>query len=345
MLEGCLRLALFSEWLAVDWLRSPGLYANFDQDDYWKLHLRWSGFSGFRPGWYHPLLGELIPRTEANPLGLLEPRTRFPDPDSREPVVLFYGDSYLASPLAQQSSRIPALLEDRLEGLPVLNFGMGGYGLDQIVLRFETTNESFRNPRILIGILTGDVDRCVLSVRQGQKPRYVIREDGTLQLTNVPIERDQAAYLSRNPPQVRSWVLLLARITLSRSRLAQAVPALRSNDRAAEKTKIGRALIERVVTQCRKRRIPLCFLIFYNSGALEWPTWPETFLRDTFDRIGACYLDTKPVLRSAVSSGRLSRDDLFDRETAHHTGLANEVIVDELVRRWGSIELAIPDRQ
>jgi hypothetical protein len=342
VLEACLRLALFSERFAVDSLRNPGLYAHFDEDDYWKLHLGWSGFSGWLPGRHHPLLGESMPRTANNPLGLLEPRLRFPSSDLTEPVILFYGDSYLASPLAEPFARIPALLEERLGGGPVLNFGMGGWGLDQMVLRFEMTHDRFRNPLVLMGVLTGDVDRCVLSVRQGQKPRYVIGRDGTLELTNVPIERDQAAYLRMHPPQVRFWLLRLAAIALSRSEIAKTIPALQWNHHTEEKEGIAAALIGRTVAECRRRQIPLCFLIFYPPGDREGEGQSATFLRKTFEELGACYVDTRPVLQDAVANGRLSPEDLFDRRTAHHTALANEVIVEALVRQWSSIQKATP---
>lgn len=342
VLEASLRLALFSEWFAVESLQDPGLYANFDEDDYWKLHLRWTGFSGWLPGRHHPLLGESIPRTSNNPLGLLEPRVRFPSADSRQPVVLFYGDSYLASPLAEPLARIPARLEDRLGGVPVLNFGMGGWGLDQMVLRFEMTHGGFRNPLVLMGVLTGDVDRCVLSVRQGQKPRYVVGEDGTLELTNVPIERDQVAYLQKHPPEVRSWLGRFVAIALSRSRLARSIPALQWDHRIEEKKGIAGALIARTVSHCRTREIPLCFLIFYPPGGLEGEGRSGAFLRKTFQELGVCYVDTRPVLQDAVANGRLAPEDIFDSQTAHHTALANEVIVEELVRQWSSIQQAVP---
>jgi hypothetical protein len=121
------------------------------------------------------------------------------------------------------------------------------------------------------------------------------------------------------------------------------VPWLRWNHRRTEKKKIGRALIERTVSHCRTRRVPVCFLIFYGKVGLTRPTWEDVFLRDTFDALGVCYVDTKPLLRGAVASRRISEDDLFDRETGHHTAVANEVIADELARQWGRIEAAIPE--
>jgi hypothetical protein len=172
-------------------------------------------------------------------------------------------------------------------------------------------------------------------------------ESGELSLTNVPIDRDQLAYLRNNPPQIRSYLLRFTRIALGRSALAEAVPSLRWDMRIVEKKSIGRALIERIASRCRKRGIPLCFVIFYGEGALGGVSWQETFLRETFQELGLCYIDTKPVLRKAVATGKISRQLLFDKDTRHHSTLANRVIVETLLREWNRIDPGVdlvPDR-
>jgi hypothetical protein len=332
--EAFLRLALFGDVLpafVARPLRQPDLYSHPSSDDFWKLRSRWQKPQLLRR-LHHPRLGATIPRTATNPLGVAGAARARPAPGT-EAAILFYGDSYLTTPLFPVSARIPQLLEARLPGATVWNFGMWSYGLDQMILRFEETYGHFRHPVVLIGVLTDDVDRCLLTVREGQKPRFVVDASGTLQLTNVPIEADQAAYLARHPPEIWSYALRMAAVVLAKSPLARRWAPGHPEERRGEIEILSTALLARAASRARAAGIPLYFVIFYPDFELTQPGWRGPFLRDTLVDLGVPHLDTAPVLRHVLDSGAATVDDLYDA-TSHHTPRANALIVDAIIERW-----------
>ena len=97
---------------------------------------------------YHPLLGwdlranlnSECSKTD-NHKGQIS-NTEF---DNTSTKILFFGDSYTQS-VACSNNTLPAKLEKEA-GIDTINFGVGGYGFDQIFLKLNSTykefNESF----------------------------------------------------------------------------------------------------------------------------------------------------------------------------------------------------------
>ena len=79
--------------------------------------------------------------------------------DVTKPPILFFGDCFVGP--------IPEIMDDELPHYSVLIYGVGGYGTDQIFLRFRREVEKFasKNPQFLIGVLLKDMDRSLLSFR------------------------------------------------------------------------------------------------------------------------------------------------------------------------------------
>ena len=91
----------------------------------------------------------------------------------------------------------------------MLNYGVGGYGVDQTYLLMSSSVAQYRNPVIVFSLLTEDLDRALLSVREGPKPRYVL-DDGKLESRMIPIDRDPADSFARTNPAIRSYLWRLA---------------------------------------------------------------------------------------------------------------------------------------
>jgi hypothetical protein len=69
----------------------------------------------------------------------------------------------------------------------VLNAGVRGYGLDQIVLRAERLAPIVKPGAIVLAFIEDDINRAGLSVRQGvHKPYFLTTGDG-VSLRNVPV--------------------------------------------------------------------------------------------------------------------------------------------------------------
>src|SRR4029453_18716542 len=80
-----------------------------------------------------------------------------------------------------------AQLEAQL-GRPVLNGGVFGYGVDQMVLRGEQLLDgpASASDVVILSVLPEDVLRCEFSYRYAWKPYFEV-EGGKLALRNVPV--------------------------------------------------------------------------------------------------------------------------------------------------------------
>ncbi|HUA54183.1 MAG TPA: GDSL-type esterase/lipase family protein [Candidatus Sulfotelmatobacter sp.] len=116
---------------------------------------------------------------------------RMPTPEIRpltQHAVLAIGDSFTAGSEVGDDGSWPAQLQGML-GRDVINAGVGGYGVDQMVLRAETLVPLLQPEVLIIGILAQDSLRNPMSVYGGApKPYFTIEHDG-LALHNDPVPR------------------------------------------------------------------------------------------------------------------------------------------------------------
>jgi hypothetical protein len=84
---------------------------------------------------------------------------------ARDAVVLVAGDSYTHGDEVADSESFPASLE-RILQVPVANFGVGGYGPEQALLKLEGLIDRFPRARVVVlAIMSDDVRRMVNSYR------------------------------------------------------------------------------------------------------------------------------------------------------------------------------------
>jgi len=336
--------ALFGELLlragiaaGVERLRQPSLYADpRADDDYWLLQYRWKLKDNMPKGGYvHSTLGWAPRKTADNPLGILRPGPYAPDLDGE--VILFVGDSFVASP-GPVAHRLPQQLDALLPEYTVYNYGVGGYGVDQILLRFQDAHPPFQRPVILFGILTMDLDRCLLRVRSGPKPYFQL-EDGELRLHGVPIEPRPESFFDENRPAIRSF--LTALIGRSWRLRGGGRTEVENAYRREEKEDLNRALLAAAVDEARRYDLPLIFVLFYGKVEMRYEGWREQFLRGEMERLGVPYLDTKAVLQEAADESSRRIGELYRPSGGHLNEEGNRVVAEalaELLRR----ELSVP---
>ena len=130
----------------------------------------------------------------------------FPDPNTKACVALF-GDSYTWGDEVAPEDAYGNVLATRLR-CRVANFGVGGYGTDQAVIRYELLKPAARV--VVLGHFSVEIIRNVnqfrdffaLSSRFGFKPRFVLR-DGQLELIPLPVlAEDSYRELVRHPDTV-----------------------------------------------------------------------------------------------------------------------------------------------
>ena len=107
-------------------------------------------------------------------------------PADTAPPILVVGDSYAMGAEVDDDSTWPAFLQTVL-GRRVLNGGVPGYGIDQVVLRAERLAPKYEPEILLVGTIADDVERARMRILWGlQKPYFEI-DRGRLALRNVPL--------------------------------------------------------------------------------------------------------------------------------------------------------------
>lgn len=101
--------------------------------------------------------------------------------------ILAFGDSMTEGFAVGNDETWPAHLE-RLTGRRVLNAGVRGYGLDQMVLRAERMVPELGPSTVVLAFIADDISRTALSIRDGKGKPWFAPEGEGLALRNVPVQ-------------------------------------------------------------------------------------------------------------------------------------------------------------
>lgn len=120
---------------------------------------------------------------------------QFPNRHKTPPAVSVYGDSFSWSSGVDDAAAWPEVMSSLIEAR-VDNFGSGGYGSDQALIRFKDNcaHGIETAPVVILMHLTENILRNVNQYRDflyrgrgcGFKPRFVIRSDGELEQIPLP---------------------------------------------------------------------------------------------------------------------------------------------------------------
>lgn len=311
-------LSVHSRW------RDPALYGHpLTSDDFWFLAGRWRAYcERVAPARIHPLLGWTQgPLEPLNPLGLEPWTVRRLARDGR-PKILFYGDSFVSGQ-ARPECWLPVLLEERLAIVDVPHLGVGGYGPDQMHLLFRETVRMVDRPvLVLMGLNCASYDRVALSVRSYQKPRFVLRAGGELELTNVPIWRSPRLFYALKGPSFRSYVRAAER--------QYARPDEREDFGFESKVELNRAIIAANARLAREVGAKLLYVLFHDHEHLCLDTQRRRFFARELGAKGIDFLDTSEALLEHARRHRTDASELY--VDGHHNDLGNQVIAEALVR-------------
>ena len=130
--------------------------------------------------------------------GLRVHRRDAPPPAQETPPVLVVGNSYAMGEEVADDQTFPAHLQTILDRR-VLNGGVLGYGIDQMVLRAAQLVPAFRPDLLVVSFIADDVRRTEMRVLWGVDVPYFDIVDGALQLRNVPVPPPVAAMEPLDP--------------------------------------------------------------------------------------------------------------------------------------------------
>ena len=294
---------------------------------------------------FDPIVGYTArPVTEDNPLGIIIDRKYTVDEFKGKRTMLFFGDSFIHGTAVDRIEyKIPQLLDNILDSTLVRNFGVKGYGLDQMYLRLRSVIDFFDKPHIVFGLIYPDLDRCLYEVRHAAKPYFEVAGD-SLALKGVPISANYGEWLKRYPITIKSYLIAglqgLVRRAL-RSDLGVRYffnfhPS-ETNQRRDEEKLIVRKLIEKIKTKCDTRGAPLTFVIFPDSENMIHEGWYRKFLRQVFGELNIDYLDLTEPLRDYVKDNGLKWYNLYgsgSHPDAQDNVMITEFIADYLIERY-----------
>lgn len=262
--------------------RKPPLYADEWDTDYWKLLQKWNVVE--LKSNTHPLLGWCKWNVWQKNLFHKD----LQDLNGRRPVVL-YGDSYAQHVDTGQTMRDlfekDSIFNSRFK---FINYGNGGYGTDQIYTMFAHTFCKMEKPIVIFSFLTLDLERSILSFRDGLKPLLFVDSIGRLAFDNSMVSMGTKRYLRLNPPEISSY--LWRKFLYSKANfLPYALTERFTGEKDAREriVQLNTCILESVIQQLDLTQTDYCFLIFdapadYNAG--DGNKWRMEFIKDFFSK-------------------------------------------------------------
>jgi len=201
----------------------------------------------------------------------------------------------------QDHETYSARLGHSLPATEVLNFGVPGYGTDQMLLYYETFGRKFDLDVVLIAFAWFHLPRNIAGFHFFAKPRFVLDDSGHLSLLGVPVPTAQDLL---DQEWHTPWPVTLAddsvllRWTWRRLENAREREIYNPGGSAWQLT---RALLRRFVTVARDARSRVVIVNLPEDGHPELDKHLEALastlnvelvnLRDTFDRLATQGID------------------------------------------------------
>lgn len=153
-------------------------------------------------------------RNQISAQGLRSTREYATTPSAGVIRVAAFGDSFVYGNEVANEHAWASVIDSNFSDIDLLNYGVGGYGLDQALLRYELEGDDLSPHAVLIGFITDDIRRVVnvyqrfASTRSGlfTKPRFELGADGELVLRPSPIQSlEDWRRILADPTAVKDW--------------------------------------------------------------------------------------------------------------------------------------------
>ena len=214
-------------------------------------------------------------------------------PASSDAPLLAVGNSFTYGEDVGDLDAWPAQLQ-RLIGRTVLNGGVSGYGLDQVVLRTERLAVVHRPAVVIVGLIADDIRRTEMRRMWWQNKPWFAIEEGQLVLKGVPV-----------PDRAKLPLEMRRRIERLLIQFPPALQYLTGNSIRAHRggagAEISRRLIERLATLQSAGQVKVIVVAQYDARA-----WQDSRHANEQKHV------LQPLLKCAASNG-LATLDTFHR--------------------------------
>ncbi|HEX2223519.1 MAG TPA: GDSL-type esterase/lipase family protein [Thermoanaerobaculia bacterium] len=244
-----------------------------------------------------------------------------PPPGVRRIVAV--GDSFTFGHGVKVDESFPAVLERGLPGTEVVNLAVSGYGVDQQLLMLSQRGFRYQPDVVLLGFYIPDIFRTDdLYHGRYAKPRYELRRDGELVLTNVPVPE-----LAGPPPPPQG---------LARSRVYRLVQSKLEYRGFGDAWDLTEAILKRMNEETAAAGARLVAVIIpteqavYGGGFDRWLQAQTTGkAAGLLRRHGIEHLDLTPVL---LAEAERSGERLYFPKDGHLTAEGHAVVGRAVVR-------------
>ncbi len=339
LLEVFLRICMFTPYCNIASFNYASYYSNIDHTDYWyfKDYIfsnEWkegainieeqTNSTVYREVSMEPdaLLGFKrkknvgIPCHETSNFGTRSVKNY----TSTGKKILFYGNSFTATASCSNNT-ITSKIEKKTN-IDTLNYGVGGYSMDQTYLLFKTTYSQFNSSEniILIGLLESDIDRMMLKARMTPKPYYTVKNNN-LQLHTEHIDEENImSYFDAYKPRPKIYVLNLI---LGKLGIRDVWNSYLDNKNKEKKKEITRLLLDEIAEIKEKDGLNIYMVLFYYFdpiNPIDPGGWRRQFLISEFQKRNIDYIDLKECLteynkRENIPFKAMSRSGHFTSQT------------------------------
>lgn len=144
-----------------------------------------------------------------NDMGYRSPRKVHEESEDKFRVMVL-GNSFTFGWDCDDRTTWPQTLENLDPRLQVINLGVGGYGIDQMLVTLRESIRVFKPQLVIVAFIGDNLFRSLLSFRDYKKPLFILENDELI-LTNIPIGTREETYRSLQdktyPPRLMLWVL------------------------------------------------------------------------------------------------------------------------------------------
>jgi hypothetical protein len=246
----------------------------------------------------------------------------FGRPTARRRLALL-GDSYTFGTGVDDDATFAARLEGRLRRVRTYNFGIGGFGIDQMWMTLRHYALEVDPDVVVLSFIRNDLDRALSAIRRGHdwlaKPTFRLQEGRLVPLT-----------LENAPPAAYRWIA-------ARSRLFELARGLESSIGwrfpTGYRWRLNRALFAAIRDECRAAGVPLVVVHLPVNRRT-----PSPMLADEFAELEIPFLDLTDRLPPDA-------DSLYFEHDPHFSPRGHAFAADEIARFLIERGLAEPARR
>jgi hypothetical protein len=120
--------------------------------------------------------------------------------------IAFFGDSFTFGEEVSDDETYLAYLSQQFPEAEIMNFGVRGYGYDQMLIYLREEGVKYRPDLVVLAFNKLDLSRDRLAFRDAPKPRFLL-QNGQLILDNIPVPQAQDV-MAKEPYRLKTLDLI-----------------------------------------------------------------------------------------------------------------------------------------